>query len=504
MLDYLIKRPLLLCGICACIVSFTAFYSRTAVFIIAVLLSVSLGFMIYFKADARIIFTSVLIFVLCISCVLSFNKIDLLKAYSGTTQRLKLTVTDITHKTDEYFVAEASVNKSDNLPVGTKITVFYEPENIRIGQRLIADVKIKEQADGHYKKDGYSKGIYLRGNMSNITRLSGEEDLLLTAAEKVRGYIRSALKSNMEYESAATLCALIFGSRDYFTDEFYENVKSAGVSHVMVVSGMHMAILVSFFVMLLEKLFYNRFAKALIIVLIVLFLAVICGFTMSILRTGVTYLIMAGGILLGRKGTPENTLGGAITFILILSPYAIFSVALQLSLLSTFGILVVAIPVMRRINRSKRINRILSGVINSVILSLSAMLFTLPVTVIVFGYVSTVAVISNLLISMAVSAALYVAVTALVLNLVFPFIAELLFTVAGLIVKYINGVINFMGSLSFATAELSEIWLYIAVFMILLVITLLLACKKRLDMLKLKTANEKRIKEGGGKFKWHL
>lgn len=492
---------MLLCGIGCIIISVTGFYYKSTVALLAAFIGVVIGFLIYKKADAKYIFTLVLLFVMCLSCIFTQNLIESLNNHSGSKIKAELTVCDVTYKADEYYISTAEVMKSDRLTKGTKLTVFYQPLELSVGQKITADIKVKAITDD-YKKSSYSEGIYLQANMSNIS-VSENYDLVLATVERVRNYIKNTLFGHMDYKEASTLCALIFGERGYFTDEFYSCVQSAGVSHVMVVSGMHMAILVSLFVKVMERIFYNRFLKAFTVIGIVLLLWVLCGFTMSVLRAGMTYVIMAIGIMLDRKGTPENTLGAAVTVIFIASPFAIFSISLQLSVLSTFGILVIALPVMNYLTRNKIVrNKLLNAVITSVVFSLSATVMTLPVTIYIFGYVSTVSVLSNLLISSAVTAALSIAVVGLIVNMLVPFMAKPVFLVANVLTKYINTVIEYLGSLPFAVKEMPEYTAYIAIFIIFALLSLLLACKKRSNMLKLEAMNAKIIKEGGGKLKW--
>ena len=149
------------------------------------------------------------------------------------------------------------------------------------------------------------------------------------------------------------LAFALTGDKSYFTDTFYSNVKSAGVAHVMVVSGMHLSIIIALALYFANKLFYNPYFKALVICIVTLAVMAVCGFTMSIMRAGVTYLLMALALVLGRENTPENTLGAAVSIILLCNPLAIRSVAFQLSVLSTFAILVVAIPVIDTLREQK-------------------------------------------------------------------------------------------------------------------------------------------------------
>ena len=501
--DYLIKRPMLICGIGCCIVSVISFYAKNILDFILFLLPAIILFLILKKADPRLIVASILIFVMCVSSNQELKHIRSLNGYSNLKGEGFFTVCDIDYIDEKFHIATIEVMDGGYMTPGTRIIAIYSPMKIEIGQKIKADIKVKPIDDDEYKGDNYSKEIYLKGSLKDITIIEDEYDTVLTGAERVKEYIKNTLSKHIGYEETATLCALIFGERDYFTKEFYGCVKAAGVSHVMVVSGMHMAILVSFFLKISEKIFYNRYVKAITILFVVAVLTVICGFTMSVLRAGITYIFMASGVLIDRRGTPENTLGAAMTVILISSPFAIFSISLQLSALSTFGILVVALPVTELLKSKGLLNKLTEPIVTSILFSLSAMLLTLPVIVYIFGYISVVSVISNLLISTAVTIAMSIAITGLIVNLIFPFATAPILFAAGLVTRYINAVIIALGSLPFAVVRIPQELTVFAIVLIFVVLMLLLACKKRNNMLKLKAVNEKIIKEGGGKFKWH-
>ena len=246
----------------------------------------------------------------------------------------------------------------------------------------------------------------------------------------------------------------------------------------------------------------NRFLKAFTVVMTVLFMSVLCGFTKSIIRAGVCYILYAVSIVLKRDNTPENTLGGAVSLILIAEPLAIFSISFQLSVLSTLGITAVALPIIDFIKKSGNENGLLMCAVSSAVVTLSALLFTFPVTAYVFGYISTVSVASNMLISYAVTLALSFSAVGLVAYPVVPFAAQILFTAAELSAKYTEFIINLFGSLPFSVMRLGKYAFVFAIFLLFSVIFILFACKRKQDMLKLKIMREKIISEGGGRLIW--
>lgn len=507
MRDYLLKRPMLLCSICCIVISVISFNSPKYLPPVILALSLLLGFMIYKEKDTKLIFISALIFVMCISCVKTNAVIKELSYYADNGCTAELAIINTNYKSDDFYVSDAEIIKSPTLPVGTKLNVFYKPMELSEGTIISADIRLKAITDSSRIKSSFSEGIYLNGNLNSVKIVTGKYDFILKFASNIRNYIKNQLFGNLEYEEASTLCALLYGSKDYFTNEFYNCVKAAGVSHIMVVSGLHLSIIVGLFVKLIQKIFYNKYVKAFGMIFTVIFLYALCGFTMSILRAGLTYIIMAIGIMLDRKGTPENSLGTAVTLILLFNPYSIFSISLQLSVLSTFGILVIALPICdylknKIIAKSKKPDNFISDTLSVILATLSATLMTMPVIIKYFGSVSLVSLISNLLLSSAILWAIYAVIFALVSGAVFPFLSKFLYLPAQIVTKYINIVIKELGSLPYASIEVPEFCHYIASFIILIVLWSLVACKKRKNVLRLRRIQTKILREGGRKLKW--
>ena len=497
MLEYISKRPFILCSIGCITASVLGFYSKAALLCFIVLVVLWLLYFAFLEKSFTAVFISLVILLCSFSTLYTLNKSALISSFDQKNYTCKFAVEEITYTSDEYYLANAEIIDGEKMLLHTKISVFLPQPKAEIGSILEAELTLFSLESSKYKASYYSENVFLSANSRNVKDTEASDPILSTVNE-VRNYIKDTLFANLDYSEASTLCALIFGERGYFTKEFYSCVQRAGVSHVMVVSGMHLSIMVTFFTFVVDKLIYNRYFKAFIIVLVVLLLTALCGFTMSMLRAGITYLIMALAILLGRENTPENSLGAALCIILIISPFAIFSVALQLSVLSTFGILCVALPITRFIESRRLIKpTILLGVVSAVLVTLSATLLTLPVTIWVFGSISKVSVITNLLISFAVSAVLWIALTALILNLVSPDISGSIFIVAEAITYYINRVIILFGASDESVITVGKEYAVLSVILIAFIFWCLLACKKHINMIKLKEKRGKIIKEGG-------
>lgn len=501
MTDYLKKRPMLLSGICASWLCVVGFYSRTAIFFLGLTLILLFFFLLQKKVYPFYILVVFMLIAISVSVLMTYNRIDKISESDGKTVTESFVVVENPVNHGNYYSAVVKAYECDGLKNNTRIMVFSNEGGFEYGDKITATVTLKK-INEKYRSSDYSEQIYLTGNMNGLTVYSGQGGFVISRVKELREYIVDTLFSNTDYKEAATLTALTIGDRSYLSNEFYFNSKAAGVSHVMVVSGMHLVIIVSLITGCLEKIVYNRYLKAITILITVLFMSALCGFTKSIIRAGLCYIICAASIILERDNTPENTLGAAVTLILTVEPFTILSVSFQLSVLSTLGITAAALPITKYLKKKFTDDSLIIAALEIAIVSLSALIFTLPVTTYYFGYISTVAVVSNMLISCAVSLSLVFAALGLALYYAFPIGGHILLTSASLFTRYVNYVINTLGSWPFAVAKLGSFGFVFAILLLFLLIFVLFACKRRQDMLKLKEIHKKIISEGGGKLKW--
>ncbi len=493
MLNFLKDRPMLLSAIVTSVISVVALYSEVALFVLALIILGFIFYLIYKRTRGELIFATLLILAVTVSGYLTAGKAKMFESYDDVIIDGEFVVVDTPQNHGEYYSAVFETLGSDALNKGEKIRVTYNSGNLEFSQKIKATVSLSGIDGKVYKNSNYSQGTFLKGYIKEYEH-TGENDTALSVVGSIRKYIRNKVFKNYKSSEASTVMALVAGDKSYFTAEFYDNVKCAGVAHVMVVSGLHLSIIVSMFLYIINKFFYNRYLKALIIVFVTISVMAICGFTMSILRAGITYILMAMALVLNRENTSENTLGLAVCLIYLANPFAIFSLSFQLSVLSTFAILVVSIPVIEFIREHKIIkNKPLLAVVSLAIVSISALIFTAPVTIYSFGYISCVSVITNLLITNVTSYAIIFCI----LGFIFPFLTVPFFKVSQLLVSYINGVINYFGSLPFATVNTPRFTIIFPILLIIVVFWGLVACKLRYDMVKLKEIEIKRIVEGG-------
>lgn len=479
---------MLLCAIISSVFCILGYYCFAAIIISGIITAFLFTFMLIKHYNPIAVFVVFMIILTEASVLYNYCEMLEIRKYDGVKTYGEFTVCDTPVDHGTFYTAALKTKEYGGLKGGIKFNAVYYGKELECGDSVTANVKFSLNGE-KYIKSYDAERTYISGNISKIKVNENSGNGILKAFGKIREYIKRTLFSYMKNENAATLNAVLTGDKQQLSDEMRNLIKNAGVSHVTVVSGMHLSVIVAAVTFLTGKLFYNRFAKAVSILLTVLFVNLLCGFTPSVMRAGGCYILYAAAVLLKSENCLENTLGGAVSLMLINSPFIIFSVSFQLSVLATLGIVAAALPVINAVKIRIK-NKSLIWLISSVTVTLCAAAFTMPVSICIFGYISVVSVITNLLISFAVTAALVVTAAGIIISLISLPIADFIFSAAELLAYYINYVITLFGSMPFATVNTGKASFVVSFFAIILILTVLFACKKRNDMLKLKLIEE--------------
>ena len=215
---------------------------------------------------------------------------------------------------------------------------------------------------------------------------------------RVTRWCADRLRACMPAENAAVLSALIFGDESGLTDEYVSDLRVAGLSHITAVSGMNL----SFLVGLLLLVFRRRIGSC-IAVPVVLFFILMTGGSASVVRAGIMQLLWLAAYFINRETDSINSLFAACGLILLTNPFAIADVGLWLSFSATWGLILLGTPlqkaVMSRIKIQARLpRRIFETLISAFCTTIAAQIFVLPIQILVFGDLSLIAPLSNLLV----------------------------------------------------------------------------------------------------------
>lgn len=138
----------------------------------------------------------------------------------------------------------------------------------------------------------------------------------------------------VRHERAGLASALVLGSREQLDRERLEPFFLTGVMHVLAISGMHVAILISGFWLLVRTGVLRRRAALWSAMLLVTFYTLLTGAQAPVVRSAILVVVVCAANLTGRRPLAFNTLAAAALAVLAFNPAQLFDTGAQLSFLA--------------------------------------------------------------------------------------------------------------------------------------------------------------------------
>ncbi len=242
----------------------------------------------------------------------------------------------------------------------------------------------------------------------------------------IKSNIVSILRTSGLSSHAFSICsALLVGYDDEITNDVVQQFSHSGTLHILSVSGMHTGVLYSlliWFFGLFDKYDVYKKTKAAFILVALWGFVAITGFSPAVMRAALMLSLILIGKMFYKQSNTYNTLLLSAFILLLINPYLLFDVGFQLSYLAVLGI-VYLYPILQRVHHFNI--RWVQWLWSSVLISIAATLFTLPIALYNFHQFPIWFIFSNLLI---IPISMGIMIGALVLILVYKisFIKSLL------------------------------------------------------------------------------
>jgi competence protein ComEC len=164
-----------------------------------------------------------------------------------------------------------------------------------------------------------------------------------------RQRLLSLIEQKFSPESAGVLAASLLGNRYYLARGSAERFREGGTFHVLVISGLHISFigLVALFIM--RRVTRRRAWQFAVSVSLLWGYTLAVGAEASVVRAALMFSVAALAPVLHRKASSLNAVGGAGLALLIWRPRDLFDPSFQLTFLSVLAIVVVAWPLLRRL-----------------------------------------------------------------------------------------------------------------------------------------------------------
>ncbi len=275
-----------------------------------------------------------------------------------------------------------------------------------------------------------------------------------------------ALKSHMierinrlySEPSASLAAGILIGQRRAIPQDILDNFNTAGLTHVLAISGYN----VSMMIMVFGYLFQNaaRRSRYLWMFFGVMVLVVFTGFSASVLRAAWMGSIALVAQALGRKGSALHLLLVSGVIMVLMSPRMILvDLSFQLSFLSTLGILVFMPKIeafeAKLVARSGFgwVAKIPAFMREGFCVTLAAQVFTIPLLFYQFGRFSLIAPVANIFVLPLIPWIMLFSFCGLMISFVFFPLGQLLSFIAYVLITLMLLFVDFFAHVPFAALQ---------------------------------------------------
>ncbi len=376
------------------------------------------------------------------------------------------TASSIKLKTDILF----EIKDSTQQPIQGKAYV-YIPNNTRsrklqAGDMLLMHAKpeiIKNQNNPgafNFKEYAATQGFYYQlflpdknWQLSSVNQSFNLNIELKKFRRKIFNYYR---QSGLNENELAVFSALTLGDKSLLEHDLRQGYVSAGLMHVLAVSGLHVGIIYMVVKFLLKGLMKKRWGT---IVRFFVSIAILWGYAMftglspSVTRAATMFSVFVIGDLFGKRYAVYNSMALAAFILLFYNPLLLLNVGFQMSFLAVMGIVFFYPIVYKWIYVP---HKYLDKIWQLMAVSIAAQIITTPLSLYYFHQFPLLFMLSNLLMVPLATVLMYVFVMMIVFMPV-PFISQKIGWLADKLTWLMNQFTQWIHQLEWATIKFVHI-----------------------------------------------
>ncbi len=265
--------------------------------------------------------------------------------------------------------------------------------------QLVGKVTPPRDAMQHGGKKTFDYAMYLRThNIGSemyypkiILSTSSEEVSLTTKLVSLRTTLVKNIRTYVDAPASTLASGMLFGD-DSMSEELVATFRATGISHIVVLSGFNIAILISF--VLLVLVFVPLFLRVIFASVLVILFVLMVGAEASVVRATLMSFIGLLALVVGRGYVARQALLLSLIAITLYEPiHLLHDVSLHLSFLATAGIVYMSDGIHGMLHKVKS-----KSYREMITTTLAAYLATLPYVMYTFGTVSLYALVTNIIV----------------------------------------------------------------------------------------------------------
>lgn len=240
-------------------------------------------------------------------------------------------------------------------PIKAKVTVRSNIENLMVGDVIIfKGVLMSPPAPAmpggfDYRRFAYYQQIGAIGYAISKVKIKNSSPISANFIEVIRQKAIARIGQLLPQPTASIASGMLVGDTSYLKQKVYDQVRIAGIAHVIAISGMHMVVVVSIIFLVSRWLcglsqyltlhFNIKKIAALLSIVGSLFYLCLAGSPVSAQRAYIMSAMVLLAIIVDRHNYPLHSLAIACTVLLLATPEAVLNPSLQMSVAACFGLI---------------------------------------------------------------------------------------------------------------------------------------------------------------------
>lgn len=402
------KRPLLIVAISYVIGIIIGVYFKISIPFIVLVSGIFISVCVVMASKNRKAFKIIVIIIVTI--LISYSRVENINSkyqqiYKFDNKKIKITGTicEQIKETEYSYIVTVRLNgKYKNTKLLVYIGKKENSKKLEYGNQITVTGIYKEPTEKRNYK-GCNNKEYLKtkgicGTLEVESKITVVKTKNLNMIQILINKLSYKFKQNLDKllpkQTAGLAKGILLGDSLEIENSIKENFQECNLSHMLAVSGTHLCYLVLGINLILNKKFFGiRNCKIICIIAIIIFI-IIVNMSPSVVRAGISTIIMIISTLIYRKQDTYTTISIALLLTLISNPFSLFNIGLQLSYLATLSIIIFSSKFPQINNKKKKIK---TYVLESVALTVSANILILPLLIYNFNKIPLNSVLSNLL-----------------------------------------------------------------------------------------------------------
>ncbi len=313
----------------------------------------------------------------------------------STTREVELTVLSVSQYADSSLV-NARIERADSSAVYKIEAEFFIEQTVQVGERAKATLKF-----GTLESAARSGATTFETDCVFYKAVG--YDPLLRFSMNARELLAQRLSLALSGDELGLCSSILTGDKDALSTDARLNLRDSGVSHIVVVSGLHITLLLGIFWQAMKKLRFPSILSFVVMLALCVLCVAVFGATPSVLRACIMAALAFTADCFARDYDPITALACAMTLILFFDPLSVYEPSFVLSFCCCTAITAVyptlAAAIDTRFEESGAfVKRVLSPVLKALVMSGTISALTLPAAML-FGFdVSLVSPFTNLLV----------------------------------------------------------------------------------------------------------